>query len=62
VDTEDRGILPITLSTSLLLDAFGISVDMARFGKVSGEVIFSSSSSVRKAGVVSVVVLLGTSH
>lgn len=62
MDAEDRGILPITFSTALLLDAFGISVDMARFGKVSREVIFSSSSSVRKAGVVSVVVLLGTSH
>ena len=54
--------VPITLSTTLLLDGCRISVDMARLSEVSRKVVFSGSSAVCKTGVVSVVAFLGSSH
>jgi hypothetical protein len=57
-----RIVLPVTFATTLLLDACGISVDMARLREVSREVVFGGSSSISKSGVVSIVAFFGASH
>lgn len=59
---KDCVILPVAFPTTLLLDAFRIGVDRARFGKISRKMIIGSRSSVCKTGVVSVIMLLGASH
>lgn len=55
-------IIPITLPTTLLLDAFGISVDWTIFGEVSGEVVLGSGGPVGEASVVSIVMFFSSSH
>jgi hypothetical protein len=62
LDEEGDIVVPVTFPSTLLFDAFGISVDGSRLGEISRKMVFSSGRSVCKAGVVAIVVFLGASH
>jgi len=53
---------PITLAAAVLLDLFGVCVEMAILGKESRKMLCWGSSAVREALVVSVVGLVRASH
>jgi hypothetical protein len=59
---EMGGDIPVTLATTLLLDASGISIRVTRLGKVAREVVFRESGAVSETSVVAVVALVGASH
>jgi hypothetical protein len=62
LDGEGGIVVPVPFSPTLFFDAFGISVDGTRLGEISRKMVFSSSRSVCKTGMVAIVMFLGASH
>jgi len=58
----DRFDPPVETTSTFLLDLGWIHANGAMFGKVAREVIFSRSSTLSEAAVVTIVSLLGASH
>jgi hypothetical protein len=54
--------IPVSLSTTILLGLLWISIDETILGKVTRQMLFWSGSTVSKAGVVTIVLLMGASH
>lgn len=54
--------IPVSSTATVLLGLLRVSVDVARFGKVAGEMLLSARSAVGEAGVVAVVELVRSSH
>jgi hypothetical protein len=59
---EMSGAIPVTLTTTLLLDASGISIRVTRLGEVARKVVFREGGAVSETSVVAVVALVGASH
>ena len=53
---------PVALSTTFLLHLLGISIDVARLGKVARKVFLIRGSASSNAGMVTVVLLNSASH
>ena len=62
VGIEGIGNLPIPFAGTFLLGLFGISIGIARLGKIAREMIFWSSTAVSQTSVITIVELVGTSH
>ena len=54
--------IPIALSATFFLRLLGIRINVARLGKVAGEMLLWQSGAVGKASVVTIVVFLSASH
>lgn len=54
--------LPITLAAALLLDTFGVSVNIARLGEVARETFFGRGSTISDSTVVAIVGFVAASH
>ncbi len=55
-------VVPVGPSTSLFLDLPGVVVEAIGFTKEAREVLLRSGGAVSKAGVVTVIGFVGTSH
>lgn len=54
--------MPIAFASTFLLHFLGVSVDVPGLAEIAREVLDVVCSAVGKAGVVTVVLLVGTSH
>jgi len=54
--------IPVALPAALLLDPFGISINVTVLGKVARKSFFGCRGSVSKGSVVATVDLVGASH
>ena len=55
-------ILPVALAATLLLDTFGVSIDIARLGEVARETFFSGGCSISDSAVIAIVGFVAASH
>lgn len=55
-------LIPVAFTTTLFLDAFGVSVNVAVFGKVARETVFGEGSTISQGAVVAVVAFVGPGH
>jgi len=53
---------PIAFSSTIFLGLVGLSVGVASFSKVAWEMVFELRSTISNGGVVTVVLLVGSSH
>lgn len=56
------GVIPVALTSTLLLHALGVSINVAMFGEVTRETILRDGRTISESTVVTIVAFVGTSH